>query len=123
MGQRPRDYRRIGRKALASGRTLALLEARNPTPKSAKKWRYTFSWWHAAAPLAVLILIGGIFGFNAYSHAQDVARQKAAAAAQNAHDRSVSAQNEACRQAKVKQNADKVATMTYDQLYAGNCDD
>ncbi len=116
-----RDFRRIGRKALASGRTLALLEARNPVQKS-RMPRYSFKRWHAVAPLAIILVIGGILGAQAFVHAQKVASEQAAAAAQTARARSVSKKEEACRQSKVQANADKVSTMTYDQLYGNSCD-
>jgi hypothetical protein len=116
-----RDFRRIGRKALASGRTLALLEARNPTPKS-RRWKYSFKRWHAAVPIILLLLVGGIYGVQAYMHSQQVARENAAAAAQTVHAQSVSKKEEACRQSKVQANAAKVNTMTYDQLYGNSCD-
>jgi hypothetical protein len=120
-GETRRDFRRIGRKALASGRTLALLEARNPTPTS-RKLKYDFKRWHIAIPVVLIVIVGGILGAQTYVHAQQVAKQEAATAAQTAHARAVSQKEEACRQSKVQQNAATVATMTYDQLYGNSCD-
>lgn len=120
-----RDFRRIGRKALASGRTLALLEARiKPASKKRAQVlsRYTFKRWHVAIPATVLVLVFGIWGAQSFVHSQQIAKAKAASDAATERARSVSKQEEACRQSKVKENAAKVATMTYDQLYGSSCD-
>jgi hypothetical protein len=120
-GDTRRDFRRIGRKALASGKTLALLEARSPAPAS-RSFSYRFKRWHALVPLAIILVVGSIWGAQAYMHAQQIAKQEATAAAETERARSVSKKAEACRQEKVQANADKVSTMTYDQLYGKSCD-
>ena len=119
-GEVRRDFRRIGRKALASGRTLALLEARNSAPKS-RRLNYSFRRWHAVVPLVIIVIVGGLWGAQAFAHAQQAASQKATTEAQNEHARSVSKKAEACRQSKVQANVAKVNTMTYDQLYGTSC--
>lgn len=116
MGDKQRDFRRIGRKALASGRTLVLLEAR-VEPETTAKRRFKFQRWHLAIPIAIIVILGGVFGGNAFLHAQAIAKQKAEAAAQNAHARAVSAKAEACRQNKMKEKSAAIGTLTYDQLY------
>ncbi len=116
-----RDFRRIGRKALASGRTISLLEARVPAIKS-RKVRYSFRRWHALVPIGIILLISGVWGTQTFIHAQQVTKVREAAAAETARARSVSQKAEACRKAKVQENAAIVATMTYDQLYGKSCD-
>ncbi len=115
-----RDFRRIGRKALASGRTIALLETRASAAKS-RKWEYSFKRWHALVPLAMILLIGGVWGSQTFIHAQQAAKAQATAAAETARAQSVAEKAEACRQAKVQENAATIATMTYDQLYGTSC--
>ena len=131
MGVGNRDFRRIGRKALSTGRTLVLLEARvsssQPKAKTNKKFTlfswYSFRKWHIAIPVAILLVILGGYGASAYMHSQEIAKQKAAAAAENARARSVLQKSEACRQQKMKEKAASIGTLTYDQLYDnGACD-
>jgi hypothetical protein len=128
MGVANRDFRRIGRKALSSGRTLVLLEARaSSTKPTAKKpsilsW-YTFKKWHLAIPVAIFLVVAGGYGAGAYMHSQEIAKKKAAAAAENVRARSVLQKSEACRQQKMKEKAASIGTLTYDQLYDnGACD-
>lgn len=117
-----RDFRRIGRKALSSGRTLVLLEARVSPPKK-PKFSYVFKRWHLAIPAVIILVIAGVFGGQAYMHSQAIAKQKAAAAAENARARSVSQKAEACRKAKMQEKAASIGKLTYDQLYDnGACD-
>ncbi len=125
MGDGSRDFRRIGRKALLSGRTLVLLEARVASSKpNARKFPvYTFKKWHLAIPAMILLVVGGGYGASAYMHSQEIAKQKAAAAAANARARSVSKQAEECRQQKMKEKSAAIGSLTYDQLYDhGACD-
>jgi uncharacterized protein HemX len=118
-----RNTRRIGRKVIACGRTLNLLEAK-ASPRTAKKaHRYTFKRWHLAIPGAILLLIAIGFGATSYMHAQQLARVKAAAVAQNARDAAVAKKAEECRAAKVKEKSAALGKITYDQLYDnGACD-
>lgn len=122
-GVNRRDFRRIGRKMLSSGRTLALIEARVPQPQKRRLPSYHFRRWHAAVPLAIILVVGGVLGAQAFMHAQAEAKQKAAAAAANAHARSVQSKAETCRQQKVQEKSAAIGTLTYDQLYDnGACD-
>lgn len=123
LGVNRRDFRRIGRKMLSSGRTLVLLEARVPEPKKKQLPRCHFKRWHLIAPLVLMLVLGGVLGTQAFMHAQADAKQKAAAAAANAHARTVQSKSEACRQQKMKDKSAAIGTLTYDQLYDnGACD-
>lgn len=119
-----RTTRRVGQKAISIGRTHNVIERKLGIVKPVKKTRlpkYNFKLWHFLAPAAITLVIGGVFGYQQFTIAQK------AAAAKQAHDEeikrkeSVAAQEESCRKQKMTSNADKIGTITYAELYNGEC--
>jgi hypothetical protein len=122
-----RNVRRVGQKAISVGRTHTVLERKLgivtavPAPQKRLKINYAFKRWHAAVPLAILLIIGGTYGYQKYTHSQAVAAQQRAHNEEIKRREAVASQEESCRRQKMAAKADKIGTITYADLYNGEC--
>lgn len=123
-----RNVRRVGQKAISVGRTHSVLERKlgitTVAPKPERrglKINYNFKLWHAALPLAIIFIVGGVYGYQEYTQAQTIAAQQRAHDEEIKRREAVASQEESCRKQKMAAKADQIGTITYAQLYNDEC--
>lgn len=116
------DYRRIGRKVLASGRLAAAME-RTPSPKRRGRSfafpKVRFTKRLALVLGSIVVLAGAGAGAVAMWQHQSALAAAKAQQAQFAQEKKDKAQEMACRQQKLAAKQDLYGKVTYDELYDG----
>lgn len=121
--QRTTYQRQIGRKVLRADHLQHSLQ-RTHTPTRRPAWAARLLQPKLAAGIIVsigLIVIASSFGLQLYGAQAAKAEQ---AAEQIRQEKAVADSKiaEACRRQKVKEKADQIGTITYEQLYDGACE-